>query len=367
MKIALVVHDFDPGFGQGRYTVELARRLAAHHQVHVYANRFAVPLAPNWAFQPVRAWRATALTTVLTFLAQAERLLRRRHYDLIHAQGLTCWGADVITAHICNAARARQARSHRVRDRLFLSVIVPLERRFFRQPRARHLIAVSRKVAGELAAAYGWRRPSSVIYHGIDSDGFRPAADAQSRQRARRDYGWADGAWAWLFVGEAAKGLREVIAQLPRFRRASLLVISRSDLAWFRRLAQGLGVEGRVRFQGPTNDLARVYQAAEVLVYPSAYDAFGLVVAEAMASGLPVLVGKNVGAAEWIEPEVNGLLCDPRDPASLQRQLEWLETDPRRGRQLGQAARATVLAHTWDACAAATEAVYAQMSAAGSA
>ena len=78
MKIALVVHDFDLNFGHGRYAVELARRLAPRHDVHVYANRFAVPLAANFTFQKVPAWRRTSLSTVLTFIRPAEKLLQHQ-------------------------------------------------------------------------------------------------------------------------------------------------------------------------------------------------------------------------------------------------------------------------------------------------
>ena len=75
MKIALVVHDFDLNFGHGRYTVELARRLAPQHDVHVYANRFTVPLEANFTFHKVPAWRRTSLGTVDSAVALVEEIL----------------------------------------------------------------------------------------------------------------------------------------------------------------------------------------------------------------------------------------------------------------------------------------------------
>jgi UDP-glucose:(heptosyl)LPS alpha-1,3-glucosyltransferase len=366
MKLALVVHDFDPHFGQGRYCVELARRLAPAHDVHIYANRFGVPLEANWTFQRVPAWRATALTTILTFIRQAEKLLRRRRYDLIHAQGLSCWRADVITAHICNAARARRAGHPGGRHRFFSPIVVPMERRFYRQPHARQLIAVSRRVEAEVVAEYAWQRPRTVIYHGTDTDRFSPPTEGEKRQ-ARAAYDLAETATAWLFAGEAVKGLSRVIDQLTDFPEASLLVVSRSNLDPFRHRARTLGVNPRIRFFGPEPNMPAAYHAADVLVYPSDYDAFGLVVAEAMAAGLPVVVGQQTGVAEWIVPRQNGLLCDPASPASLRTQLEWLQAEPARSRNLGRAARATVLEHTWDACATATTAVYQKLLAARSA
>ena len=361
MKIALVVHDFDPRFGQGRYAVALARRVAVQHDVHVYANRFAAPLPPNVTFQKVPAWRRTALTTILTFLNGAEALLRRRDYDLIHAQGLTCWRADVITAHICNAARHRNAPPAGVLRRLFPAIALPLETRFYQQARARRLIAVSQRVADEVVTHYGWRRPAKVIYHGTDTTEFRPAADVDERNRLRAGYRLEPGSWVWLFAGEAVKGLAQVIEQLVHFPEAALLVVSRSQPAPWRALAKALGVESRLHFHGAAEDMATAYRAADLFVYPSPYDAFGLVVAEAMATGLPVIVGQNIGAAEWIESGKNGLLCDPHEPDTLRRHLAWLRTNPKPARALGEAARVTVMEHGWEACADATLAVYEQV------
>ncbi len=358
MKIALVVHDFDLNFGHGRYTVEIARRLAPRHDVHVFANRFAVPLAANFTFQKVSAWRSTSLGTVLTFIRPAEKLLGRQSFDIIHAQGLSCWHADVVTAHMCNAAKARQLPPAQWHKRLFPWVVTRLERRFYQATRARHLIAISRQFGSEITECYGWKKPLTVIYHGTDTEQFSPPLSAGAREQARARYQLKPQAWVWLFVGEAIKGLREIILQLPHFPEATLLIISRSPLAKFREQADGLGVAGRIRFWGVETSPALAYQAADAFVYPCRYEPFGLVVAEAMATELPVIVGHRVGAAEWIRHQQDGLLCDPAQPDSVRQQLAWLQADRARARALGVRARVTTQTHSWDACAAATEALY---------
>jgi UDP-glucose:(heptosyl)LPS alpha-1,3-glucosyltransferase len=361
MKIALVVHDFDRRVGHGRYSFEVARHVALAHEVHVWANRFEPSPPPNVFYHPVPAWRATALASVLTFLVAAEPRLRRHAFDLVHAQGLTCWSADLITAHVCNEARRRADPPARWRQRLFPLLVCPLERRFYRQQRARALIAVSGVVAREIQECYGWCRPSYVVHHGTDLAHFQPLADAGRRATLRAHFGVPAGAWTWLFVGEAVKGLAAAMAALPAFPAAHLLVVSRSDPARFQRLAVVLGIGSRFVFHGPTDNAALAYQAADVLVYPSNYDAFGLVVAEAMACALPVVVGQRIGAAEWIDSGRNGLLCDPRDLSSLKAQLHRLATEPSLARRLGAAARETVEQHSWDVCAARTLAIYEEL------
>jgi glycosyltransferase involved in cell wall biosynthesis len=358
MKIALVVHDFDPRVGHGRYSDELARRLAVRHEVHVWANRFEAPLLPNLHFRYVPACRRTALASVITFLVASEALLRRERFDLIHAQGLTCWQADVITAHLCNAARRELDPPRRWRHWVFPLVVCPLERRFYRQRQASHLIAISGRVAGEIKRYYGWQRATTVIYHGTDLEQFCPPSAPEHRRALWDQFGLPHHAWKWLFVGEAVKGLGATIAELPAFPSAHLLVVSRSDLTPYRRLGESLGVAQRVAYHGPTDSVLQAYQAADVLVYPCHYDAFGLVVAEAMACSLPVIVGQNTGAAEWIEAQRNGLVCNPNQSGSLRAQLLWLQAAPSRSLALGQAARATVSRHSWDTCAAETLAAY---------
>jgi len=358
MKVALVVDDFALNFGQGRYTVELARRLRPHCELHLFCNTFQAPPEPGFVCHRVPCWRASAITTSISFAACAERALRRERLDIVHAQGMSCWGADVITAHMCNAAKYQKMPPLSWRGRLFPWLIIPLERRFFRHRRAGHLIAISQRFAKDIIAHYGWNKPVSVIYHGTDTDSFRPPESAAIRQALRRESSLPAEAWVWLFMGEAVKGLREAIAQLVNFPQAVLLVVSRSDFAPYRALAARLGVDLRVRFWGVESAPVRAFQAADVFVYASRYDPFGLVVSEAMACGLPVLVGQDIGAAEWIVPGQNGLLCEPDVPESLRAQLAWLAAEPARARQLGLAARQTVIAHSWDACAAQTLAVY---------
>ncbi len=351
MKIALVVHDFDPGYGHGRYAVELASRIGAVHDVHVYASRFAVAPPPNVTFQRVPAIRVSAMLTILSFMRTSETLLQRRCYDIVHAQGLTCRHASVITAHICNAARQHQP-GHTFKSRCFASIASMLERRFYSANRHARVIAVSAVVASELVSSAGVAVMPRIIYHGVDACRFHPATSGE-RVMARRHFNLPVDGWTWLFVG-----LDEVIRQLPSFPEALLLVVTRSRMDSYKRLASVCGVSHRVTFHGPEQRTELAYQAADVLVYPSSYDAFGMVVAEAMASGLPVVAGRNIGAAEWIEHGKNGLLCDAGDRASLGSALSKLSGNPPGAVSMGSAARETVLRHTWDACARSTLAVY---------
>lgn len=361
MKVAFVVHDFDATFGQGRYAVELARRLSSKCEFVVYANTFNAPGLSNVRWVKVPALRWNVITTVFTFLPAAERLLRRDRPDVIHAQGLTGWSADVITGHICNAARARTLATQRNRARRFIQIVTPFERAFYRQKRATELIAISKGLSSEIQQEYGWNKGIHVLHHGTNTEQFRPPVDGWEREALRKLFRLPDGRWHWLFMGEAVKGLRLVIEQLPQFPDAHLLVISRSDSSSYSALAQSLGVFDRVSFWGyePRSELA--FRAVDVFVYPSDYDPFGMVGSEAMASGIPVILGKNIGVAELVQDGVNGLLCDPENPDTIGDRLRRLRNGPGLAARIGKAGRETVVETSWDHNAEEVFRIYCQV------
>jgi UDP-glucose:(heptosyl)LPS alpha-1,3-glucosyltransferase len=350
MRIAFVVHDFLRGVGHGRYCIELARRFSREHEIHVLANRFEADLDFAVQRHPVAAWRGSALASVLTFPGAAEKILARENFDLVHAQGFACWKADVITAHVCNAARYRQTPARGLVKRLFPAFVIPRERKFFQSAGASEIIAVSNFVKRELEMEYGVR-DARVVYHGVNGEEFFPAK-GDLKIKLRREFNLTGNAWVWLFAGEAAKGLAEAIEALVEFPEAHLLVVSRSCCDHFKGMARAAGVQQRIVFHGPVEQMARCYQAADVFVYPSEYDTFGMVVAEAMACGLPVVVGKNIGASEWIEDGRNGFVCGPADLAAQLRKVRDVTEE------ISRRAWETALSHSWEDCARRTMDIY---------
>jgi glycosyltransferase involved in cell wall biosynthesis len=154
---------------------------------------------------------------------------------------------------------------------------------------------------------------------------------------------------AAVIPGKGHDVLLDALATLTGLRWECLFVGSLERDRTFvdrlrRRVAAG-GMDGRVRFCGPQAgaELAGSYAAADVLVLPSRAETYGMVVAEALARGLPV-VASDVGGvpealghgADRVRP---GLLVPPDDAAALGGALRaWLEdTDLRR--RLRRAAR----------------------------
>jgi len=72
----------------------------------------------------------------------------------------------------------------------------------------------------------------------------------------------------------------------------------------------------------------RLYQEADIFVLPSVDDGFGMVVAEAMAAGLPVIVTENVGPADHIEDGVEGFVGPIRNPQALAAKIKFFYDNP---------------------------------------
>ena len=84
---------------------------------------------------------------------------------------------------------------------------------------------------------------------------------------------------------------------------------------------------------------AEAYRSAAVFVLPSTNDSFPLVIAEAMASGLPVVSTQIGGIPTLVDNEADGLLVDPTDVTALVKALERILTDNTLARRMGNAGR----------------------------
>ena len=297
MRIAFAVHDFSPAFGHGRYVYELARRLRSQHEVHVFANTSSVELDAVRVHR-VPAIRSNALSTVCSFPLPAMALIGRG-FDVVHAQGLSALRCDVVTAHIANAAWFQAQREidpqRSWRQRVFARVVTPLEHALYRGARRAWVIAISEQVRHELEAWYGRSERVVVVPHGVDLDRFTPALRAEHRPLLRRALGIADATVVALFVGDLRKGADVAISALARTAAPELVLVSRSDPARWRQQAAALGLERRVHFLPPTDRIEETYTLADAFLFPTPYDAFGMVIAEAMASGLPVVTTRRAG------------------------------------------------------------------------
>jgi glycosyltransferase involved in cell wall biosynthesis len=141
-----------------------------------------------------------------------------------------------------------------------------------------------------------------------------------------------------LYAGRlsAEKGVRELVAATGGM---PLVVAGDGPLR-----AEVPGALGFV----PHDELVRLYERAAVVACPSHREGFGIVCAEAMAHGRPVVAGDVGGLRDLVVHEETGLLVPPRDTGALRAALERLLADPDLRRRMGAAGRARIAERfTW--------------------
>jgi 1,2-diacylglycerol 3-alpha-glucosyltransferase len=189
-------------------------------------------------------------------------------------------------------------------------------------------------------------------YDVVDNDFFSAGAEALRATKDRDAYGLPEN--YFLFVGRLApeKNLQGLLRAFAAYRASGgtwwLVVVGRGPLEMeLRKLTTALGLDGTVLFVG-ARDLAGLvpcYAFAGCLVLPSVSEPWGLVVNEAMASGLPVIVSERCGCVEeLVEPGRNGLVFDPRDESGLTACLSHVERMSERERQAMGARSRTIVA-----------------------
>ena len=136
-------------------------------------------------------------------------------------------------------------------------------------------------------------------------------------------------------------------------------MVGRGDEVKYGRMAQSLGIAEAVTFAGTqTEGLERYYRASDIFIMLSRFDTFGMVVLEAMAAGLPVIVSPNVGAKDLVEEGINGfILPAPQDADAGADRIARL-TDTTRREAMGVAAAQTASMHDWERLAEKIAKIY---------
>ena len=216
------------------------------------------------------------------------------------------------------------------------------------------LIAVSQSVKEEYTGVGCDAERIEVIYNGIDARFLNtlPAGGERTNGTA----GPGERKVQLLYVGRvcAEKGVKVILQALDIFvneqkqQHFHLNVFGDGDEVYRReleaflqekQLTQFVTFHGRV----PQDELIQHYDRSDIMLIPSLWkEPFGLVVAEAMARGLPVIASKVGGPAEIITHGVDGWLVEPGDERALATAINQLLDDPATCKRLAQAAQATV-------------------------
>ncbi|MDR1702477.1 MAG: glycosyltransferase family 4 protein, partial [Sporomusaceae bacterium] len=137
------------------------------------------------------------------------------------------------------------------------------------------------------------------------------------------------------------KGHGDTLRMLHKYQNQQtrdwrLLVVGKGNgLSEVKQLAKNLGLAGRIHFAGHQVDTSRMLQAMDVVLLPSTYETFGLVLTEAMAAGKPVAAYKSGGVPEIVEDGVNGFLTAVGDIDTMYEKIKTLSENPQLALTMG--------------------------------
>jgi teichuronic acid biosynthesis glycosyltransferase TuaC len=277
-------------------------------------------------------------------VGRVRKLHRSKRIDLIHAHApLPCGHAAmllsaelgvpyVVSVHGLDAFSTEQVSGRagewccRISQRVYRS--------------SRRVICISERVREQVLEGTGPGCRTSVVYNGVDPEYFSPRSEPSS------------GEPIVLCVGNLLpiKGhevlVRALASIASEFPALTLEIIGHGpELSRLQTLTQQLQIGERVRFLGRQSrqQVAMAMRRCTVFALPSRYEGLGCVYLEAMSVGKPVVGCRGQGIAEIIQHGSNGFLVGPDNERELALALAMLVRDEPRRRNLGAAARDTIL------------------------
>jgi phosphatidylinositol alpha-mannosyltransferase len=283
-----------------------------------------------------------------------EEILEQERFDVLHVH---CPVSPVLPLLALQVARQP------IVGTFHSTVTSDLAFRLFR----RALLPSYRKIDRTLAVSEAARScvlrhfpgPVDILPNGVSLDRFRPGLKRLER--------FDDGTPNILFVGrhDPRKGLPELMAACSALARDSvpfrLIIVGDGRL---KRRIEGMAsgtLEGRVHFEGRVSNehLPRYYASSDVFCSPArGGESFGMVLLEAMASGVPIVATDLPGYRTVLTPGSQGLAVPPRHPVALRQALETLLGRPDLRKEMGARGIETSRRYAWPSIVERLEEIY---------
>ena len=167
---------------------------------------------------------------------------------------------------------------------------------------------------------------------GIDTEKFGKGKKEENRECIRAELGIPKEAVLLLSVGELNKNKNHetvirAVAKLPEIKEDKVYyaIAGKGELEeWLRKLIRNLGLESQVFLLGFREDMAVLYHAADIFLFPSKREGLSVALMEAMASGLPCIASKIRGNIDLLEDGKGGYLCQEDDIKGFAQKIEVL-------------------------------------------
>lgn len=331
MKIAIDVHSLGTQAGGNEtFYRQLLEGLAADKSENDYNLFYTHPAALNQRKgDPRFHFEKIPQNPLLRICGALPRLLRTTKPDVFHCQYVLppfTKSKSVLTVH--DLAHEHFPESFHPLEAARMKKLVPWSAR-----RTTHILTVSEFSAADISRRFNIPREKITVVYQAPSPDFKPRDKDRCQEHIARMYGIQPP--FILYVGriQSRKNLSRLAEAYSRVRQqgisAKLVIVGKMD--WQARQLmekiKQLDMESSVIFPGyvPFDDLPLFYNAAELFVFPSIFEGFGLPVVESMASGAPTITSYGSSLEEVAGD--GALLVDPFDIASITNAVGKVLTD----------------------------------------
>ncbi|MGE5324903.1 MAG: glycosyltransferase family 4 protein, partial [Actinomycetota bacterium] len=321
MKVAIDVHSIgSQAGGNETFYRQLLHGLAQDSSANEYTLFHTWPQAPSaFTLDDRFTWKQIPQNPLRRICFSLPALLKSSPPDVFHCQYIMpprVTVKTVVTIH--DLAHERYPEFSPRLEGMRMRKLVPWSAR-----RADHIITVSEYSANDLVSLYGVPRNKITVVYQAPSDRFRPRDKQACKAQLQALYG-IDSPFI-LYVGrvQVRKNLNRVAEAFAGVRKShpdlKLVIVGKPDLAYEKLLAKvdELALKDYVHFPGYIDGdrLPLFYNAAEMFVFPSIFEGFGLPVVEAMASGVPTITSRG-SCLEEVAGD-GALLVDPMSVDSI--------------------------------------------------
>ena len=355
MRLIYIVRNCTLLGGQSRIAWELAQRaLAENHNVHLVARRFPVEIQGGNKIQTHRVFQWPK------FIGEWARFRSFAERASCHAEKLATSGSvihgfgDSYRQDIITLGNVDWNYGKLIPGRQPDRTAVHVKTKSFLFKKLRFLVLVSQQQRNEVLDLLPDFDQSKmmVIYPGVDSQRFQKYTRQEIRSNLSKEFGIPSNT-IWLVFAAGGDFEKRNLATLGkalltlkhRTDWRMLFVGGRKDqIPWPRELRD------RSYFLGRLNDIGTVLPGCDMLVYPAWYDEFALVCLESMASGLPLVVSRTVGASEVISTSNKevGILNDPSDIQQLAHLINNLLSNSSLRQRISEENRKISQDFSWD-------------------
>lgn len=248
------------------------------------------------------------------------------------------WFTNTIMRVVCRCARVRNILSfeHNIYDTVKSGRMYMLDR--FLQSWCRKIIAVSSAVKTSLISHGIDADRIEVVNNGIDISKYN-VVDKNRNSGEKKQFMFVS--VGRLIPQKGMDVLLEAFTRLPGdliFQSILQIVGQGKEEGELKKYVEKKGISDRVQFLGIRNDIPALLASADAFVLSSRYEGLGIVVLEAMAAGLPIIITDFEAGKDMITHEANGLVVPREDPEALAKAMQKLMDDSTLRSNLAKAA-----------------------------